>query len=261
MPDTRTLQIIVKIGPVAIPSLDGKAPCKKFPLLGGITAKEEFLHDSSAFYVLTLEKSVGVLDDISSSEKKLLCALGRLAEVWPFAAGSLLGVVQRERLWRASLPPYESNAEKLKHEMRAKKGITLVSRSVGIPIEHTETYERLPLERAIQLYELGDKYESLRDIFRYYYRSNILEEQWPFELYKIIDIIKKDFRKPHIAINALSIQKTEWGSVEKALNTQYRHANNVEIYEHNRNLDKETLFRIFHNWIYRFIEYLEHKNV
>ena len=85
------VEIVLKEGPVLIPSLAGSGVDRTCPLWSDITASEFFPPNvESAFYILSLRKQVGDPVEVPRAEGDLVSALRMLSMAWPFSGGSFM---------------------------------------------------------------------------------------------------------------------------------------------------------------------------
>ena len=135
-----TIEILLKEGPVRIPSLADAGADATYDLRDDISASEFFpSHAESAFYVVSLRKPVRDPDKVSYVEDELVSALRLLATAWPFSGGSFMVLDSRDVIVS---PRFESNAERVRSELLASVGKSIVTRSATMSYENLATYDR-----------------------------------------------------------------------------------------------------------------------
>lgn len=161
-----TVEICLKEGPVLIPSLAGSGVERTYPLWGEMSASEFFPSEvESAFYVLSLRKSVHNAEQVSDVEGELLSALRLLAMAWPFSGGSFMVLDSRDML---ASNRFTSNAERVRAELLAASGNCMVSSSVTTCCESLSTYDRPPLDVASAVAKEAATNNGLRRLLTYH---------------------------------------------------------------------------------------------
>jgi hypothetical protein len=227
----KPVEIVLKEGPVRIPSLAGSSVDNTYSLWDEISASEFFPgHVESAFYFLTLRKSVRDVDEVPKVEAKLLSALNLLSTIWPFAGGSFMVLETREL---GVSNRFESNAERVRSELLAEAGKTMVTSRVTVPYEVVATYERPPLEAASIIAKAANRDPGLRQLLAYhqaawlgyYCRPRKDQPSWFIDLYKVRDLFVKLYGDERRAQADLGIANADWDFFGRILNNNdLRHA-------------------------------------
>src|SRR3972149_4254961 len=92
-----SVRIAIKEGPIKIKSLNGNQLNEQYAFWDGIVASEFFPPNvDSAFYVLSLEKSVSIRSEVYIVESELVDAIKLIAWAWPFSGGSFMILEMRK---------------------------------------------------------------------------------------------------------------------------------------------------------------------
>jgi hypothetical protein len=143
------VKIVLKEGPVIIRSLNGAGISAEYDLWNEIVASEFFPPNvDSAFYVLSLEKSVTLAAEVWTVEAELVKTLELLATGWPFSGGSFMIPETREV---TRVPRYASNAKHVEAELLARTVLQHVESRATIGVESLATYPKPPLATATLL--------------------------------------------------------------------------------------------------------------
>lgn len=209
----------------------------------------------SAFYVLSLRKSVHEPGQVLAVEEDLLSALDLLAMAWPFSGGSFM-VIDSRQLGVSTR--CESNGERLRSELLAARGEAFVSSSVAVPSESGATYLRPPLHTAsIVAKAAADDYNLCR-LLRYHQdawlgyhdRPRYDRSSWFIDLYKVRDLLKKLYGGEKAAKLRLAIASSDWSLFGRILNdNDLRHATVAGVVPPVATEDLDRLFCLARDWI------------
>lgn len=226
-----TVEVVLREGPVLIPSLAGLGVERTYPLWDDISATEFFPGQvESAFYVLSLRKPAQDPEGVVDAEGKLVSTLKVLATAWPFSGGSFMVLESHDVLMS---PRFESNAERVRAELLAAVGKRKVTRSVGVPYETLVRYDGPPLEIASVVAKAAMADPGLRRLLAYhqaawagfYCRTRSDRSSWFIELYKLRDLLKKLYGGKEKAKAQLGISEGDWSFFGRILNNNdLRHA-------------------------------------
>ncbi len=126
-------------------SPDGAQVNAQYDLWNDIIAPEFFPPNvDSAFYVLSLGRSVTRAGKAQVIEAEPLKAFELLAAAWPFSGGSFMLLETRE-VGRTSR--YESSAKEVETELLTREGLRHVKSSLTANYEALATYPHPPLPR------------------------------------------------------------------------------------------------------------------
>jgi len=250
-----TVEIVLKEGPVLIPSLAGSGVERTYPLWDEMSASEFFPPDvESAFYVLSLRKPVHDPERVSEVEGELVSALRLLAMVWPFAGGSFMVLDSRDVLASGR---FESNAERVRSELLAASGKRMVRSSATIPYESLATYDRPPLDVASVVAKAAANDYSLRRLLvyhqtawvGYYGRARSERSSWFIDLYKVCDLLKKLYGGEEAAKAQLAIVEGDWSFFGRILNNNdLRHAEVAGVLPSVAHDDIDCLYSLARTW-------------
>jgi hypothetical protein len=250
-----SVEIILKEGPVLIPSLARAGVDRSYPLWGDMSASEFFPSDvESAFYVLSLRKPVRDPDDVSAIEGELVSALRLLAMAWPFCGGSFMVLDSRDVIVSGR---FESNAERVRSELLAASGKRVVRSSATLPIESVATYDRPPLDVASVVAKAATNDYGLRRLLTYhqtawvgyYGRARSDRPSWFIDLYKVRDLLKNLYRDEEAAKAHLAIADGDWRFFGDTLNNNdLRHAEVTGVLPAVPREDIDRLYRLARTW-------------
>jgi hypothetical protein len=252
-----SVKIVLKEGPAIIRSLNGAGISAKYDLWNDIVASEFFPpNKDSAFYVLSLEKSVTLAAEVCMVEAKLLKALELLAAAWPFSGGSFMIPATHEV---TRTPRYTSNAKEVEAELLARAGLQHVESRATINVESLAIYRKPPLATATHLAKamLDDPpLCKLLGYYRrawveYYSRQRTERSSWFIDLYKTQDTLKKVYGKDKVK-SYLGILKDDddWPFFETILNNNdLRHAEISGTAPIVAAQDVDRLYRLARSWI------------
>jgi hypothetical protein len=221
------VELTLKTGVVHIQNHDGSEIHASYSLWDGIIAKEFYpaVTEGGAYYVITLRKGVTLVADVSAAEAELSKALHKIASAWVFSGGSHMAVEHRDIISSAGST---SNAESVRERLLAAVGQREVSISYSMPMSIGATYSQAPLAPAVDIARIMQDDFFVNRLLGYYqgatgaYAGTAI---WAVELYKVLDLIKKKYGKPHRAISSLTIADSDWSRFETLLNTRdLRHA-------------------------------------
>lgn len=250
-----TVEIVLRDGPVVIPSLRGAGVDRSFRLWNDITASEVFPADArSAFYVLSLRKHVAVLKDVRTVEQELLSALRLLAMVWPFCGGSFLVISSREVI---TSERFESNASRVEAELLASTGLQQVISPLTVCFDILATYSRPPLENAsIAAAAVVNNYGLRRLLGHHqaawldYHRPGSERHSWFTDLYKVREFLRGlNGGNEESPQQQLGISRDDWGFFGRILNTRdLRHAELTGVMPPVAEDEVTRLFRLAYVW-------------
>ncbi len=250
-----SVEIVLKEGPVIIPSLNRAGVDVQYDLWNGIVASEFYPAGvDSAFYVLSIWKPVVEANEVWLTEAALVRALELLATAWPFSGGSFM-VLEKRELNRS--PRYESNAKEIESELLARLGLKSVVSSVSIPISASASYHEPPLRKASQVATaiLGDP--PMRNLLGYHQNSWVEyyayrrtgRSSWFIDLYKMREVLKKIYRGEHQARAQLGISRDDWSYFGAILNNNdLRHAEITDNAPQVSGQHVARLFELARNW-------------
>lgn len=251
-----TVEVSLKEGPLLIPSLAGLGIKKTYPLENRMSASEFFPpHVESAFYVLSLRKSVHNPGEVSKVEAELVSALRLLATAWPFSGGSFMVLDTRDVVISSR---FESNADRVHSELLAAGRKTLIASSVTSVVEALATYEQPPLKVASIVAKTAMRNHGLRKLLAYhqiawveYYGHRQTDRSaWFIDLYKVRDFLKKLYGGERAARSNLSITYADWSFFGHILNNNdLRHAEVTGVVPPVASLDVDRLYRLAKTWI------------
>jgi hypothetical protein len=212
------VRIALKEEPVIIQSLKGDQLSAEYALWDDITASEFFPPNvNSAFYGLSLEKSVSQASAVRAVEDELIEALELLAAAWPFSGGGFINLATR-RVPHA--PRYESNAKEIETELlrQARQGFANVECRFNVIHEDIGTYRQPPLGTAVRLAkEMQDNpaLDRLLSYYRkacveYYHPQRDERSSWFIHLYKVRDALAKIYKGEDKARSILNISTPLW---------------------------------------------------
>lgn len=249
------VEIILKEGPVLIPSLAGSGAENTYPLWNEMSVSEFFPpHVESAFYVVSLRKLARHPDEVSGVEAELVSALRLLAMAWPFSGGSFMLVDSREVVVSIR---FRSNAERVRSELLAAAGKRMVCSTATMPLVSLATYERPPLEIASVVAKAAASDYSLRKLLvyhqtawvEYYGRARRDRSSWFIDLYKVRDFLKKLYGGEDTAKARLAIADGDWSFFGRILNNNdLRHAEISGVVPQIHQGDVERLYRLARTW-------------
>jgi hypothetical protein len=250
-----TVEIGLKEGPVLIPSLAGSGVERTYPLWGEMSASEFFPSDvESAFYVLSLRKPVHNAEQVSGVEGELVSALRLLAMAWPFSGGSFMVLDSREVL---ASNRFESNGERVRAELLAASGRSMVCSSVTTSCESLSTYDRPPLDVASVVAKEAATNYGLRRLLayhqtawvEYYGRPRRDRSSWFIDLYKVCDVLEKLYSGAEAAKKRLGIVDGDWRFFGRILNNNdLRHAEVAGVLPPVAREDIDRLYRLARTW-------------
>ena len=250
-----SVEIILKEGPVLIPSLAGAGADRRYPLWDNMSASEFFPSGvESAFYVLVLRKPVSDPEDVSAVEGELVSALRLLAMAWPFCGGSFMPLDSRDVIVSDR---FESNAERVRSELLAASGNRVVRSSATLPIESLATYDHSPLDAASVVARAATNDFGLRRLLTYhqaawigyYGRPRSYRSSWFIDLYKVRDLLKKLYRNEDAAKAHLAIADRDWRFFGHTLNNNdLRHAEVTGVLPAMPHEDIDRLYRLARTW-------------
>ena len=249
------VEIVLKEGPVLIPSLGGSGVQRTYTLWNEMSASEFFpAHVESAFYVVSLRKLARDPDEVCGVEAELESALRLLAMAWPFSGGSFMLIDSREVVISGR---FESNAERVRSELLAVAGKRVIRSSVTLPLVSLATYERPPLETASMVAKAAtNDYGLHRLLFYhqtawagYYGRPTSDRSSWFIDLYKVRDFLKKLCGGEEPAKARLAIDDADWSFFGRILNNNdLRHAEIAGVVPPIPQADVERLYRLARTW-------------
>ena len=251
-----SVRIALRDGPVVIPSLNGIGVKGECPLWDGITASESFPAGVvSAYFVLSLEKPVSELADVSVAETEMIRAMEIIATAWPFAGGSFMAIETRSSVIHQR---FESNAKDIETELLTRRGLKPVERSMVIAYETLATYSEPPLRIAGELAKNAFANAGLKKLLEYYQRAwgeyyaygHRDRSLWFMYLYKVRDSLCKIYGNGQAAMAALTISKTDWDFFGRILNqNDLRHAEVAGRSPTVSRADVDRLYLLARQWI------------
>lgn len=252
-----SVRIAVKEGPIKIKSLNGNQLNEQYTLWDNIVASEHFpANVDSAFYLLSLEKSVSIRHEVYRVESELVDAINLIAWAWPFSGGSFINLEMRKLVIS---PRYESNAKEIEEELLAREGFHQVESNWSATVEIIGGYCQPPLEAAIRIVNAMRRNPALHSLMKYYHqawleyyhRHRTERSSWFIDLYKIQDVLKEIYcMKKFKEGNALKISKVDWSFFEKTLNNNdLRHAEISGNAPSVTREDVDRLYRLARTWI------------
>lgn len=251
-----SVRIAVKEGPVIIESLGGEQLSAEYAMWDDIVASEFFPPDvSSAFYVLSLEKSVSRASEVWRVEAELVEALESLTAAWPFSGGSFMTLETRKV---AYAPRYESNAKAIETELLARQGLHRVESHLTASYEVLATYRQPPHDTAVRLSRVMRENLALERLLRYhrqawmeyYYRQKAERSSWFIHLYKIREVLAEVHGGESKARSHLGVSKRDWSFFGSILNNNdLRHAKVSGTAPAVRGEDVNRLYRLARSWI------------
>lgn len=229
---TKTVKILLKEGPVLIPSLGGSELNRTIQLWDGISANEFFpAVNQSTYYILSLEKPVVDADEVYAVERDLISALRLLAMAWPFSGGSFMRLSFREV---GVSECFESNADQVHSELLSAAGRKQVSASVSLSAVIASEYTQPPLKTASNIARAAKKDDVLYKILQYYYSARDehhnchknFRSPWFIDLYKVRECLKTLYGSERNVRSSLNISWEDWRFFGETLNNKYdlRHA-------------------------------------
>jgi hypothetical protein len=249
------VEIVLKEGPVLIPSLAGSGVDRTYPLWDDMSASEFFPPDTeSAFYVLSLRKPVCNPDEVPRVERGLVSALRLLAVAWPFSGGSFMILDSRDVVVSGR---FESNAERVRSALLEASGKRMVRSSVTIPYESLATYARPPLDVASIIAKAATNNYGLRRLLEYhqtawvgyYDRAASDRASWFIDLYKVRDLLKKLYGGEKAAKERLAVVDGDWSFFGRILNkNDLRHAEVAGVLPPVAREDIDRLYRLARAW-------------
>ncbi|MFI5247316.1 MAG: hypothetical protein ACHQWV_02045 [Nitrospirales bacterium] len=250
-----TVEIVLKEGPVLIPSLAGSGIDRIYPLWNGMSASEFFPPNvESAFYVLSLRKPVSEPDEVSFVEDELVSTLQLLAMAWPFSGGSFMVLDSRDVVASGR---FQSNVERVRSELFASGGKRMVSSSMVTSYEILATYERPPLDVATIVAKAATNDYGLRKLLvyhqaawvGYHLRARSDRSSWFIDLYKVRDLLKKLHGGEEATKARLAIVDGDWSFFGRILNTNdLRHAEVTGVVPKVAQKEVDRLYRLARTW-------------
>jgi hypothetical protein len=260
------VKIILREGPVNIPSLGNAGIDASHPLWDGIVAHEYFpAVAGSANYVVTLTKPVSDVDQVFSAEADLVHALGLLAMAWPFAGGGSFMALETRDVVKS--PRFESNAHAVRDQLLAERSLHHVSSTAAIPYESVGFYVKPPLHDAAVIARAAQASPGLRRLLEYHQNALMAyhhaprrerEAAWFVNLYKVGEALKgihvappaRQHRKaPTVLRTKLQISDSDWDYYGWVLNNNdLRHAELTGVVPNIPQSDVEHLFRLARDW-------------
>ncbi len=251
-----TVEIVLKEGPVLIPSLAGSGVDRTYPLWDEMSALEFFPPDvESAFYILSLRKPVRDPSEVSEIEGELVSALRLIAMAWPFSGGSFMVLDSRDVVVSGR---FQSNAERVRSELLAASAKRMVRSSVTIPSESLATYDRPPLDVASIVAKAATNDYSLRRLLLYhqaawvgyYGRARSDRSSWFNDLYKVRDLLKKLYGGEEAVKARLAIVDGDWSFFGRILNhNDLRHAEVAGVLPPVVHEDVDRLYCLARTWM------------
>jgi hypothetical protein len=258
------IKIESKQGPAIISSLNGMGISATHALWADISAMEFFPSGvDSAYYVVTLSKSVSKSVDVAKVESELIEALTFLAWAWPFCGGTFM-VTNTAQVLRT--PTHTSNSIEVKEELLTAEGVRSVFKSFTADACVLATYSRPPLESATEVAKMMHVDRGLARLMEYHhmawsdYSTGRQRASWFINLYKVRDFLFKVYGRQVKKTRAnLHISKNDWDFVGKILNNHdLRHAEVTGAAPPVPEAKVARLFELAREWI-RF--YLQTKNL
>lgn len=247
--DVGPVRIVLKDGPVTIPSLGGTGVSASFHLWDDMVASEFFpAKADSAFYVLTLHKEATSANEVSKVETALVRALELLVAAWPFAGGTYLAFEKRALV---QAPRYQSSAEEIEAALLARDGRRRVVSSLTTGYEIVGTYLKLPLKIAVELAKAMNADYALRKLMLYHHEACARSPSWFVPLYNVRDSLRRIYDGEREAKKQLGISNGDWSDFGNFLNvdTDLRHP---YVGGRRRVLSKQEVSRLYqlaHSWV------------
>jgi hypothetical protein len=250
------VRIALKDGPVIIRSLNGAHLSAKYDLWNDIVASEFFPPNvDSAFYVLSLEKSVSRASEVWIVEAELVEALELLAAAWPFSGGSFM-IPETRKVAHAAR--YESNAKEIETELLAREGLRRVESSLTACYEIIATYRQPPLDTSARLARVMRGNPDLGRLLgyhqqawvEYYHRQRAERSSWFIHLYGIRKVLTEIYGGEPKARSHLDISYSDWSFYRHILdNNDLRHAEVSGTAPAVPAQDVDRLYRLARSWI------------
>jgi hypothetical protein len=255
--ESNAVRIVLKHGPILMPSLQRAGVEASHALWQGITAAEFYPPNvESAYYVISLEKRLVRSDEAFIVEAELCQALKLLAKAWPFSGGSFMHFETYERV---DAPLYESNANEIESKLLAQEGRRRVVASASMGALIAATYRHPPLATASCLAQAMVSDPALDKLLEYHHlarieyqsRRRLDRSAWFVHLYKIQEGLKKFYRGAANVTSQLAISKNDWKFFGNILNNNdLRHADITGMAPAVPAQDVDRLYRLAYDWIY-----------
>lgn len=216
----------IKEGPISFKTPQPEGVNNKYELWEGIIGEETFPKTTgSAYYILSLRKTVEKSNEVDDVDKLLKDAGKSLAQVWQFASGSRMSL-ERVVVTRITNENLESNVNEVKETLLEKESLKQVASIGTVAFESCATYYHPPLKIAIELCLMARKNENLKKLFEYHYKTHVDSSEWYIHLYKIREVLVKNiFGNGKYVKSSLDISNNQWSDFGKILdNDDLRHA-------------------------------------
>ncbi len=250
-----SLEVLLREGPVAIPSLAGSGVEATHALWNGIAASEFFPPKTeSAFYLLSLRKQVEHPDEVSRIEDDLVFALQLLSMAWVFAGGSFMVLETREVVSSAR---FESNASTVRTKLLRQAAPTPIEAHSTVAYETLATYRGAPLKPASTIIRAAITDHGVRNLLRYhqtawveyYHRKRTDRSSWFIDLYKVRELLKMIYGNEQATRSTLGISKSDWSFFGRMLNqSDVRHAEVTCLAPSVSRADIDRLYDLARTW-------------